>query len=67
MRYPTPPKNIGAPSPAIDFFNKFNEMIKFQQNLISALEIKQKQVDLSTSVSTQKAEDKAEAKAWFNG
>jgi hypothetical protein len=56
-----------APAPPIDFLNKFNEVITFQNNLASALEQQQRTTDLSTSASTKNVEDVAEAKGWFNG
>ena len=67
IRLPNPPKQMTAPAPPIDFLNKFNEVITFQQNLASALEQQQRTTDLSTSASTKNAEDVAEAKGWFNG
>tara|TARA_R100000935_G_C2777866_1_gene140417 strand:- start:336 stop:542 length:207 start_codon:yes stop_codon:yes gene_type:complete len=67
IRLPKPPKTIGAPVPIVDYYNKFNEMINFQQNLISALEVQQKNNELKTSVTSQQSEFNAEAKSWFNG
>ena len=67
IRLPNPPKQMTAPAPPIDFLNKFNEVITFQQNLASALEQQQRTTDLSTSASTKNVEDAAEAKGWFNG
>ena len=67
IRLPNPPKQMTAPAPPIDFLNKFNEVITFQQNLASALEQQQRTTDLSTSASTKNVEDVAEAKGWFNG
>jgi hypothetical protein len=67
IRLPNPPKKMTVPAPPIDFLNKFNEVITFQNNLASALEQQQRITDLSTSVSTKNAEDAAEAKGWFNG
>ncbi len=34
IRLPSPPRKMTAPAPPIDFLNKFNEVIIFQQNLI---------------------------------
>ena len=67
IRLPNPPKQMTAPAPPIDFLNKFNEVIAFQNNLASALQQQQTITNLSTSVSTKNAEDAAEAKGWFNG
>jgi hypothetical protein len=67
IRLPSPPKQMTAPAPPIEFLNKFNEVITFQNNLASALQQQQTITDLSTSVSTKNAEDAAEAKGWFNG
>ena len=67
IRLPNPPKQMTAPAPPIEFLNKFNEVITFQQNLASALEQQQRTTDLSTSASTKNVEDVAEAKGWFNG
>jgi hypothetical protein len=67
IRLPSPPKQMTAPAPPIEFLNKFNEVITFQNNLASALQQQQIITDLSTSVSTKNAEDAAEAKGWFNG
>jgi hypothetical protein len=67
IRLPNPPKKMTVPAPPIDFLNKFNEVITFQQNLASALEQQQRTTDLSTSASTKNVEDVAEAKGWFNG
>ena len=67
IRLPNPPKKMTAPAPPIDFLNKFNEVITFQNNLASALEQQQRINDLSTSASTKNVEDVAEAKGWFNG
>ena len=41
IRLPSPPRKMTAPAPPIDFLNKFNEVITFQQNLSSALEQQQ--------------------------
>jgi len=67
IRLPTPPKQMSAPSPPIDFLNKFNEVIRFQQNLASAIEQQQILNEQRTTVSTLEAEENAEAKSWFNG
>ena len=67
IRLPNPPKPMTAPAPPIDFLNKFNEVIAFQNNLAFALEQQQRTNDLSTSASTKNVEDVAEAKGWFNG
>lgn len=67
IRLPTPPRKMTAPAPPIDFLNKFNEVITFQQNLSSALEQQQIANDFTTSVATLDAENKAEAVSWFNG
>jgi hypothetical protein len=67
IRLPNPPKKMTVPAPPIDFLNKFNEVITFQQNLASALEQQQRTNDLSTSASTKQAENASEAKGWFNG
>ena len=56
-----------VPAPPLDFLNKFNEIIAFQQNLSSALEQQQRQNELKTDVSTLTSELNAEAKSWFNG
>ena len=50
-----------------DFLNKFNEVIRFQQNLASAIEQQQILNEQRTTVSTLEAEENAEAKSWFNG
>jgi len=67
IRLPSPPKNIGAPSPVLDYYNKLNEMITFQQNLVITLENQQIQNDFSIVAGGQALEDSVEAKAWFNG
>ena len=67
IRLPTPPKKMTVPAPPLDFLNKFNEIITFQQNLSSALEQQQRQNELKTDVSTLTSELNAEAKSWFNG
>ena len=67
IRLPTPPKQMTAPAPPIDFLNKFNEVIRFQQNLASAIEQQQILNEQRTTVSTLEAEENAEAKSWFNG
>ena len=67
IRLPNPPKKMTVPAPPLDFLNKFNEVITFQQNLASALEQQQRTTDLSTSASTKNVENVAEAKGWFNG
>jgi|TARA_R110002124_G_scaffold171983_2_gene339663 hypothetical protein len=67
IRLPKPPKGMVAPSPVLDYFNKFNEVIKFTQDLTSAIDIQQRQNNLTTSVSTQQAEKNSEANSWFNG
>ncbi len=67
IRLPSPPRKMTAPAPPIDFLNKFNEVITFQQNLSSALEQQQIANDFTTSVATLNAEDKAEAVSSFNG
>ena len=67
IRLPTPPKQLSAPAPPIDFLNKFNEVIRFQQNLASAIEQQQIFNEQKTTVSTLEAEENAEAKSWFNG
>ena len=41
--------------------------LQWARQLVSILELQQNQSDRRTSVATQEAEDKAEAKAWFNG
>ena len=43
IRLPTPPTPISAPAPAEAFLGKFNATIVFNQNLISALELKELQ------------------------
>ena len=67
IRLPSPPRKMTAPAPPIDFLNKFNEVITFQQNLSSALEQQQIANDFTTSFATLNAENKAEAVSWFNG
>tara|TARA_R110000796_G_C14542922_1_gene433098 strand:+ start:1973 stop:2179 length:207 start_codon:yes stop_codon:yes gene_type:complete len=67
IRLPSPPRNIGAPSSVLDFYNKLNEMITFQQNLISGLEFQQTQNDFSVAAGGKSIEDSSDAKAWFNG
>ena len=67
IRLPKPPKGMTAPSPVLDYFNKFNEVIKFTQDLTSAIDIQQRQNDLTTSVSTKQTENNSEANSWFNG
>jgi hypothetical protein len=67
IRLPSPPRKMSAPAPPIDFLNKFNEVIAFQQNLSSALEQQQIANDLTTTVTSLNAENKAEAVSWFNG
>ena len=67
IRLPSPPRKMTAPAPPIDFLNKFNEVITFQQNLSSALEQQQIANDFTTSVAALDAENKAEAVSWFNG
>jgi hypothetical protein len=66
IRLPKPPLNIGAPLPVLDYFNKFNEIIRFQQNLVYAIEIQQKSNNFTTSATTKKAEEQSEATSWFN-
>ena len=67
IRLPNPPRKMTVPAPPLDFLNKFNEIIAFQQNLSSALEQQQRQNELKTDVSTLTSELNAEAKSWFNG
>ena len=67
IRLPNPPRKMTVPAPPLDFLNKFNEIITFQQNLASALEQQQRQNELTTDVSTLTSEENAEAKSWFNG
>ena len=67
IRLPSPPRKMTAPAPPIDFLNKFNEVITFQQNLSSALEQQQIANDFTTSFAKLNAENKAEAVSWFNG
>ena len=67
IRLPTPPKQMTGPAPPIAFLNKFNEVIRFQQNLASAIEQQQIFNEQKTTVSTLEAEENAEAKSWFNG
>ena len=67
IRLPTPQRQMTAPAPPIEFLNKFNEVIRFQQNLASSLEQQQIQNEQKTTVSTLEAEENAEAKSWFNG
>ena len=57
IRLPSPPRKMTAPAPPIDFLNKFNEVITFQQNLSSALEQQQIANDFTTSVATLNAEE----------
>ena len=66
IRLPKPPKGMVAPSPVLDYFNKFNEVIKFTQDLASAIDIQQKSNDFTTSATTKKAEEQSEATSWFN-
>ena len=47
IRLPLPPKNIGAPLPVEDYYNKMNEIITFQQNIVKNLESQQTQTDFS--------------------
>jgi|TARA_R110001592_G_scaffold13016_1_gene60729 hypothetical protein len=67
IRLPTPPLNIGAPAPVIDFYNKLNQMITFQQSLVKSLENQQTQNNFAQNAATKRSEDSAEAKGWFNG
>ena len=67
IRLPSPPRKMTVPAPPLDFLNKFNEVISFQQNLASALEQQQIANELKTTVTTLQAEENAEAKSWFNG
>jgi hypothetical protein len=67
IRLPNPPKKMTVPAPPIDFLNRFNEIITFQQNLSSALQQQQILNEQRTTVSTLEAEENAEAKSWFNG
>ena len=67
IRLPSPPKKMTVPAPPIDFLNRFNEIITFQQNLSSALQQQQIFNEQRTTVSTLEAEQNAEAKSWFNG
>ena len=67
IRLPNPPKKMTVPAPPIDFLNRFNEIITFQQNLSSALQQQQILNEQKTTVSTLEAEENAEAKSWFNG
>mgnify|MGYP003117538300 FL=1 len=67
IRLPNPPKKMIVPAPPIDFLNRFNEIITFQQNLSSALEQQQILNEQKTNTSTLEAEQNAEAKSWFNG
>lgn len=66
IRLPTPPTLITSlPASEIAFFNKFTEMLIFNQALIAALE----QIDIETTNMTQssnsKSEDEATAKGFF--
>tara|TARA_R110002020_G_scaffold189217_3_gene388152 strand:+ start:1840 stop:2046 length:207 start_codon:yes stop_codon:yes gene_type:complete len=66
-RLPTPPTRIPAPSPALDYFNKFNEVIIFQQNLSRTLEEQSIQNSFSQNASIKTISNEAEAISWFNG
>jgi hypothetical protein len=66
IRLPTAPSLITSlPASELAFFNKFTEMLLFNQALIAALE----QIDIETTNMTQtsnsKAEDEATAKGFF--
>jgi hypothetical protein len=66
IRLPTAPTLIASlPASELAFFNKFTEMLLFNQALIAALE----QVDIEntnmTQTSNSKAEDEATAKGFF--
>ena len=67
IRLPTPPKRIPAPSPVLDYYNKFNEMINFQQNLARALEEQQIQNSFAQNASLKILSDESQAISWFNG
>jgi hypothetical protein len=67
IRLPTPPKRIPAPSPVLDYYNKFNEMINFQQNLARALEEQEIQNSFSQNASLRILSDESQAISWFNG
>lgn len=53
--------------PVLDYFNKMNEMIAFQQNLVKNLENQQTINDFSQSAANKQSEDSSEAKGWFVG
>ena len=67
IRLPTPPKRIPAPSPVLYYYNKFNEMINFQQNLARALEEQEIQNSFSQNASLRILSDESQAISWFNG
>jgi|TARA_R100001509_G_C4799907_1_gene192737 hypothetical protein len=67
VRLPIPPTVISAPAPAEAFLGKFNAMIAFNQNLISALEIKELQNSNQILTSNQDTEDRATAVGFFLG
>lgn len=67
IRLPTAPKKIPAPSPALDYYNKFNEMINFQQNLARALEEQEIQNSFAQNASLRILSDESQAISWFNG
>ena len=53
---------IRLPSPTT-----MENYVRWARQLIASLELQQKSNDLSTSVTTKKAEEQAEATSWFNG
>ena len=66
IRLPTAPTLIASlPASELAFFNKFTEMLLFNQALIAALE----QIDIDTTIKSQtsnsKSEDEATAKGFF--
>tara|TARA_R100001460_G_scaffold20034_5_gene41743 strand:- start:12742 stop:12951 length:210 start_codon:yes stop_codon:yes gene_type:complete len=65
IRLPTPPTPISAPAPAEAFLGKFNATIVFNQNLISALELKELQNSNQILTANQETEDRASAKGFF--
>ena len=67
IRLPIPPTTISAPAPAEAFLGKFNAMIIFNQNLISALEVKELQNNNQILTSNQDTEDRATAVGFFLG
>ena len=53
---------IGLPSPTT-----MENYVRWARQLISSIELQQRSNELSTSVTTKQAEEKAEATSWFNG